>query len=101
MIYVPKIYVEISSSKKVVPSGPLQISIPEWACCKRTIMKNCTKCQICNKVYHPSRASVCPMSENINENISNESSQQELLLKIIYELVKRQKMIYSRRIMIC
>lgn len=69
------------------------------------LIKISTKCNTCNKVYHPGCANkvkkccgddittstdltpdISPMTENMNRDISNKSSQQELLLKIIYEL---------------
>lgn len=101
------------SSGKVVPIGSLKISIPECAVCKRTIMKGFAKCNICNKVYHPSCSnrvkkccdeeimlssdctpgSVSPITEAVNKKITNESTQLELLLKIIHELEEKNTLL--------
>lgn len=94
----------MSSSKIVGASMPLQIVIPECSYCKRSIMKNLVKCNSCTKVYHPScanRTKKCcgedfqnsgdldtgDISPTISEkNITKDSTHQDLLLKIIFEL---------------
>lgn len=96
----------MSSNKKDGSSESLQVIYPECGYCKRTIVKSSAKCSICNKVYHPSCANkakkccnedlttssdfstgdISPMSENVNKKLSIESTHQELLLKIIFEL---------------
>lgn len=93
----------MSSNKK---SESLQVVIPECGCCKRTIVKNSIKCNVCTKVFHPSCAvktkrccdeeiatlgDLCsgdasPMSDITNKNLSNIPTHQELLLKVISEL---------------
>lgn len=104
----------MSSSRKVGSSESLQISIPECGICKRTIIKNVVKCKICNKVYHPGCANrikkccdeviasgqsepntceVSPISDTVGRSITNESSHQELLLKIIMELEAKNSLL--------
>lgn len=96
----------MSSNKKPNSSESLKLDIPECGSCKRTIVKNIVKCNICTKVYHPGCANkikkccdddfinsieenscdASPLLHSSSRNINNESTHQELLLKIIFEL---------------
>lgn len=103
----------MSSSKIVGASESLKVIIPECGYCKRTIVKSGAKCNICTKVYHPScankakkcckedlstsgdlnSADMSPMSDSINKMISSESTHNELLLKIIFELESKNSIL--------
>lgn len=107
-------FLNMSSNKKEVSSESLRLIIPECACCKRTIVKNTTKCNSCHKSYHPGCANkikkCCdydfssstdynagnssPMSDITDKsNITSESTHQQLLMKIIYELEAKNSLL--------
>lgn len=90
-------------------------TVPQCGVCKKFIMKNVTKCNICNKNFHPSCSAklkkCCEIelsSSNNNElrsedqsplfemgvkNLTADSTQPELLLRIIYELESKNNLL--------
>lgn len=97
---------DVNNMSKKGVSDPPRLIIPECNCCKRTIVKHSVKCSVCNKFYHPGCAiktkrcceeeisttsdfnsgDISPLSDSVNKIITSESTQVELLMKIIFEL---------------
>lgn len=103
------------NDKDVDASHSLKIVIPQCGLCKKTIIKSCLKCAICNKSYHrgcSAKIKKCcevelsnstlgdkmsddssPMFDLGIKLVNNESTHQDLLLKIISELEAKNSLL--------
>lgn len=108
----------MSASKEVEANIHLQVNIPQCGCCKKTIIKNSIKCNICHKSFHPGcglKVKKCcdielsnqisgdkmsgnssPICEITPRGINMESTHHDLLLRIIYELESKNNLLMDK-----